>query len=177
MNLSYLTSKSVPKKICCFCNSAECECSEWPCMMNHICAAIYAPGGGDSLHVPHPRSNVTTRIVSDGGYACTLDRAGHVHLLNFRFRFFFCFFYQGRLRPPVEQVGTPDSLGDSNPGPPSPRGKSQPLSIIFARIGGALEPNDSLKESRDALVTHSSTFPHATRIVFRAFDRSPQRAR
>jgi hypothetical protein len=62
---------------------------------------------------------------------------------------------------------------DSNPGPPSPRGKSQPLSLIFARIGGALEPNDSLKESRDALVTHSSTFPHATRIVFRAFDRSP----
>jgi hypothetical protein len=53
------------------------------------------------------------------------------------------------------------------------RGKSQPLSLIFARIGGALKPNDSLKESRDALVTHSSTFLHATRIVFRAFDRSP----
>jgi hypothetical protein len=45
--------------------------------------------------------------------------------------------------------------------------------LNFARIGGALEPNNSLKESRDALVTHSSTFPHATRIVFRAFDRSP----
>jgi hypothetical protein len=71
------------------------------------------------------------------------------------------------------QASTPNSLGDSNPGPPSPRGKSQPLSLIFARIGGALEPNDSLKESRDALVTHSSTFPHATRLVFRAFDRSP----
>jgi hypothetical protein len=62
-------------------------------------------------------------------------------------------------------IRTPDHL--------LPRGKSQPLSLIFARIGGALEPNDSLKESRDALVTHSSTIPHATRIVFRAFDRSP----
>jgi hypothetical protein len=71
------------------------------------------------------------------------------------------------------KASTPNSLGDSNPGPPSPRGKSQPLSLISARIGGVLEPNDSLKESRDALVTHSSTFPHATRIVFRAFDRSP----
>jgi hypothetical protein len=72
------------------------------------------------------------------------------------------------------QASTPNSLGDSNPGPPSPRGKSQPLSLIFCEnSGGALEPKDSPKESRDALVTHSSTFPHAMRIVFGAFDRSP----
>jgi hypothetical protein len=94
--------------------------------------------------------------------------------------FFFMFFFFVLPRPVKApggagglQATTPNSLGDSNPGPPSPRGKSQPLSLIFARIGGALEPNDSLNESRDALVTHSSTFPHATRIVFRAFDRSP----
>jgi hypothetical protein len=89
---------------------------------------------------------------------------------------FFFFFTQAGEGPRWSrwvQASTPNSLGDSNPGPPSPRGKSQPLSLISVRIGGALKPNDSLKESRDALVTHSSTFPHATRIVYRAFDRSP----
>jgi hypothetical protein len=79
--------------------------------------------------------------------------------------FFFLFFTQAGEGPRWSrwvQASTPNSLGDSNPGPSSPRVKSQPLSLIFARIGGALEPNDSLKESRDALVTHSITFFHAT---------------
>jgi hypothetical protein len=93
---------------------------------------------------------------------------------NWRFLFFLTKAGKGPRWSRWVQASTPNSLGDSNPGPPSPRRKSQPLSLsIFARIGGALEPNDSLKESRDALVTHSSTLPHATRIVFRAFDRSP----
>jgi hypothetical protein len=48
-----------------------------------------------------------------------------------------------------------------------------PLPNFCENSEGHWNPNDSLKESRDALVTHSSTFPHATRIVFRAFDRSP----
>jgi hypothetical protein len=65
------------------------------------------------------------------------------------------------------QASTPNSLGDSNPGPPSPRGKSQPLSLIFTRIGGALEPNDSLKESRDAFGHPFQYFSprHTNRLV------------
>jgi hypothetical protein len=88
---------------------------------------------------------------------CPLSAASYPSSLSTRCSFFYFLFF----------------LRDSNPGPPSPLGKSQPLSLILARIGGALEPNDSLKESRDALVTHSSTSPHAMRIVFRAFNRSP----
>jgi hypothetical protein len=78
----------------------------------------------------------------------------------------------------VEQVGASQHAKFARGFEPrttfSSRQVATPGSPYFLReLGGALEPNDSLKESRDAFVTHSSTFPHATRIVFRAFDRSP----
>jgi hypothetical protein len=86
-------------------------------------------------------------------------------------------FYLGWFRPPVEQVGASQHAKFARGFEPrttfSSRQVATPLPNFLRELGGALEPKDSPKESRDALVTHSSTFPHATRIVFRAFDRSP----